>query len=868
MDDFEIEDEVSRPIDIMFVCSEWGSKKGGLSTFNREFAVNLAKNSVDNIRVHCYVCECTQDEKQDASRQGVNLILARRPPGSSDPLESIKIPPPELPHPDVVVSHGRKFGGAAYFIRKVTNCVGWVHFVHVSCEDLGKYKAEGDTADDAIAENEEKNKRELELCEAADRVVAVGIGLQLKYIKRIPHIIVITPGLFEKFAGIYQERQLGRVPNERQFSVFMFGRGSFEDFRLKGYDIIGKAVALLDRKFELTFVGAPLKEHSKIEKWFLEETEIARNQLTIRGFCDSEDMKKMFLEPDLIAMPSRAEGFGLVALEGISAGIPVLISGECGIAKALEQVDGGRSVVVSSDFPEEWARRIRLLSEQTPDERNDRALKLDLILSKHISDEVMIPWKHFSIQLLTEILNPHIDTANNVKIPAPPSQKKRRPFQRRMKGVAQTGETSEGEEKKEFHPLHLASLNGSITEMEALLSLGCPVDIRDSTGRTPLMISAFYDKIHAVSYLLEKGADPSLVDCDGWNALHFSSKGCNLDIINLILNYMPDIESKDWKGWTPLMIAVSASYGKPQIARYLIENGSDPSQEDPSGWNSLHCASQGGCPDVIELLLHYVPDIEARTANGWTPLMNAAGNGKLEAAKYLLAKGANPTAEDDNGCNALHFASWRGDPHIIELIFSHMPDIDATNSDGWTPLMVAACNGKLEAVRCLIKNGADASLENDERWNSFQCAVKGGNPQIIEIILSYLSETCHMPDVDSRCVDGRTPLMIAISCGKLQAVKYLLEMGADPLLEDNDKCNSLHHASKCDPGIMKLLLSHVSKRQDAPSRVSNERNKEEQNKNKASVTEKVECRSNETEGTHKKKSLTVLTASGKFSTNP
>lgn len=44
-------------INVMFICSEWGSKKGGLSTFNRELAANLAKISNDRIKVHCYVSE-------------------------------------------------------------------------------------------------------------------------------------------------------------------------------------------------------------------------------------------------------------------------------------------------------------------------------------------------------------------------------------------------------------------------------------------------------------------------------------------------------------------------------------------------------------------------------------------------------------------------------------------------------------------------------------------------------------------------------------------------------------------------------------------------------------------------------------------
>ena len=203
----------------------------------------------------------------------------------------------------------------------------------------------------------------------------MGTGLKQKFERRIPDIRVITPGIFENF-DIVRARQFKNVRTGQEFRVFMFGRGSFEDFTLKGYDIVGKAVASLGRKFELTFVGSPKDEHRKIEEWFRKETNIARNQLTIRGYCNYEEMKEMLRESDLIVMPSRTEGFGLVALEAISAGIPVLVSSECGIAKALEEVYGGMSVVVDSDLPEEWARRIRELSEQNPEQRHASALQL------------------------------------------------------------------------------------------------------------------------------------------------------------------------------------------------------------------------------------------------------------------------------------------------------------------------------------------------------------------------------------------------------------------------------------------------------------------------------------------------------------
>lgn len=41
-------------VKVMFICGEWGSRKGGISTFNRQLAANLAKTSNERIKVHCY----------------------------------------------------------------------------------------------------------------------------------------------------------------------------------------------------------------------------------------------------------------------------------------------------------------------------------------------------------------------------------------------------------------------------------------------------------------------------------------------------------------------------------------------------------------------------------------------------------------------------------------------------------------------------------------------------------------------------------------------------------------------------------------------------------------------------------------------
>ena len=363
--------EEQKVCNVMFLCNEWKSSKGGLSTFNREFAVNLAKTSSDSIKVHCYVSQSDELDREDAKQHGVNLITAQSVPGSSDRLDWLKIPPPELPCPDIVIGHGRKFGTPAFFIVRATKCK-WVHFVHVFCEDLGKFKLTESGAVDTIEENEKKHKDEIALCKVADAVVAVGSLLQQKYSRSLPNVKVemITPGILEKFCS--ESTPLTIVV--KKFNVFMFGRASFEDLTLKGYDIVADAIGSLGGKFKLTFVGSSTGEHRNIEQWFLDNSCVKRNQLTIRSYCNEQDeLRMMFREADLVTLPSRTEGFGLVALEAISAGVPVLVSDESGIADALEKVKGGDSVIVETDNAGEWAQRIQQLSSQTPEERENNA---------------------------------------------------------------------------------------------------------------------------------------------------------------------------------------------------------------------------------------------------------------------------------------------------------------------------------------------------------------------------------------------------------------------------------------------------------------------------------------------------------------
>ena len=212
--------------------------------------------------------------------------------------------------------------------------------------------------------------------------------LQQKYSRSLPNVKVeiITPGITGKFCNESIESGehaglLSRTLNNmfmKTFHVFMFGRANFEDLTLKGYDIVANAIGSLGAEFELTFVGSSPGDHRNVEQWFLQKTCIKRKQITIRGYCTKQDeLKGMFHQSDLVALPSRTEGFGLVGLEAISCGVPVLVSDESGLAEALQGVQGGNDVIVKSDDDAvEWARRISEVSSQSLEERQSNAREL------------------------------------------------------------------------------------------------------------------------------------------------------------------------------------------------------------------------------------------------------------------------------------------------------------------------------------------------------------------------------------------------------------------------------------------------------------------------------------------------------------
>ena len=351
------------------LADEWGSSKGGVSTLNREMCKGLAQ--LPDVSVTLVVLGFTEAEEREASEHEVNLVKVEEIPGF-DPISSLSFPPDSC-EIDAVVGHGQMLGSPAFALAKLRRCQR-VHIVHTASEERAMFK-KGQKA--SIRAGEKKHQIEVKLSQTADVIVGIGpkltdsIQRSLQAHQRDEDVINFTPGIFTEFSDLKQAKRQGKI-----FSILLFGRGNEEDFEIKGYDVAAQAIAALEDDCRLVFVGAADGEQQEVAKRLL-DCGILRRQLTVRTFYESRlEMADLFLQADLAIMPSRTEGFGLGALEALSAGLPILVSDNSGLGEVLSDLPNGSSFVVQSDDPDKWKEAIRQARRKSRDVRLQEAIDL------------------------------------------------------------------------------------------------------------------------------------------------------------------------------------------------------------------------------------------------------------------------------------------------------------------------------------------------------------------------------------------------------------------------------------------------------------------------------------------------------------
>ena len=345
--------------------------------------------------------------------------------------------------------------------------------------------------------------------------------------------------------------------------------------------------------------------------------------------------------------------------------------------------------------------------------------------------------------------------------------------------------------------LHWAALNDDVETAQALIAAGARVEASNRFGATPLALGAENGSPAFLDLLLNAGADPNAALPEGETALMTVSRTGRADAARLLLDRGADPNrAEGWRGQTALMWA--SAENNLAAAETLLAGGADVHARSTGGFSPLMFAVRAGYLDMTRLLIEAGASAEETLFDGTSALVLAAKNGHYELGAYLLDAGADPDA-DDQGWTALHEVKWTRRPN---LGFNNPPPI------------VTGSMSDLEFIRKLAAHGADLNArmtkEPQNRYRNvlnrigstpFLLAAKAADVEMMRLLVELGADPL-MPNEDATA-----PLMVAAGVGiwavgespgtneeALEAVQYALELGGDVTTIDDNGDTALHGA--------------------------------------------------------------------------
>ncbi|KAK9882095.1 hypothetical protein WA026_018941 [Henosepilachna vigintioctopunctata] len=141
---------------------------------------------------------------------------------------------------------------------------------------------------------------------------------------------------------------------------------------------------------------------------------------------------------------------------------------------------------------------------------------------------------------------------------------------------------------KHLTALHLAAEGGYLDCIEVLLDKRADANVKNHRGQTPLHSAARAQAYDCVELLLRKGnADPNISDCDKRTPLHAAvgKAARSYDIIEILVSWGAEVNTKDQYGYTPLHIAALNELS--QCVEILIYHGADVTAKSKLGITAL-----------------------------------------------------------------------------------------------------------------------------------------------------------------------------------------------------------------------------------------------------------------------------------------
>ena len=336
------------------------------------------------------------------------------------------------------------------------------------------------------------------------------------------------------------------------------------------------------------------------------------------------------------------------------------------------------------------------------------------------------------------------------------------------------------------------------------------------SGSTALIESCKMDHVDVVRCLLDFGADPNILDCEGRMPLHYAVQACGCHCLPIMLRKTANASACDKKGnniWhlaachgNTAALRVIMSHAQTQRRSAVTVEDGCPAPERLTGPNSFEISTSlqdnsfecGPC---------------TRNHDALTPLHFAVSNGFEEVAHLLIIAGANPNLLSEDGSSLLHYAIASGPGlHATVNMLIGAGVSPCTRNNTWdTPLhqvMTAHVSDGDDiedaelVLQTLVEQGANVNEPNIEGQTPLHLvcrpslAIPFEETSWEEVALQSLLD--HSADLSLRDSSGQTPVDILIQAWEQEYI-----------IEDGFKKALVTRRSQLCARLMQIIVDHV-----------------------------------------------------------
>ncbi|KFV60080.1 Palmitoyltransferase ZDHHC13, partial [Tyto alba] len=191
----------------------------------------------------------------------------------------------------------------------------------------------------------------------------------------------------------------------------------------------------------------------------------------------------------------------------------------------------------------------------------------------------------------------------------------------RCKELVEAGYDVRQPDKENVTLLHWAAINNRQELVKYYISKGAIVDqLGGDLNSTPLHWAIRQGHLPMVILLLKCGADPSLIDGEGFSSIHLAVLFQHMPIVAYLISKGQSIDTTDFNGQTPLMLSAQKAIG-PEPTRFLLKfNPSLNAVDNVQKNTALHWAITSANTSAVDLLLEAGASLDIKNVKGETPL--------------------------------------------------------------------------------------------------------------------------------------------------------------------------------------------------------------------------------------------------------